>query len=87
VWELQTGSRRILRFTTAVANRGDADLYVGDPNEYSVCDSGCLFSYATCHAHYHFNRYANYDLVSATTGKHWRTVKVGFCMLVRIRCR
>jgi lysyl oxidase len=74
------GVRRLLRFTVMTPNIGDADIYIGDPNEHIAANDG-LFEFASCHAHYHFQHYAEYRLIDPRTGKVWRAAKRGFCML------
>jgi len=74
------GTRRVLRFTVMVANVGDADVFVGDPNDH-VGSGSNLFEFAECHQHYHFRNYALYELVDARTGTVWRAAKAGFCMI------
>jgi hypothetical protein len=78
---IMPGDHRVLRFTVGVANVGDADLHVGDPNDHfedGVSDG--MFEYATCHKHFHFRHYVSYTLVGAD-GHVWRASKRGFCML------
>lgn len=74
------GVRRILRFTVMTPNIGDADIYIGDPNEHIAAGDG-LYEFADCHGHYHFKHYAEYRLIDPRTGKVWRAAKRGFCML------
>lgn len=74
------GTRRVLRFTVMIANTGDADIFVGDPNEH-VASGSNLFDYAECHQHYHFNNYALYELIDPRTEEVWRAAKAGFCMI------
>jgi hypothetical protein len=74
------GLRRLVRFTVMTPNIGDADIFVGDPNEHIAAGDG-LFEFASCHNHYHFRHYATYQLVDPKTGKIWRAAKRGFCML------
>ena len=74
------GERRLLRFTVTTPNIGDADVYIGNPDDHFAAGDG-LYTLSTCHGHYHFNNYAEYKLISATTGKTWRSAKAGFCML------
>lgn len=78
--DVTPGLRRIVRFTVMTPNIGDADLYVGDPNDHIAANDG-LFEYASCHRHYHFQQYAKYELVDPSTGYVWRAAKRGFCML------
>jgi hypothetical protein len=72
------GERHVVRFAVGVANIGDADLLIGDPNE--AVNQG-LFEFAECHHHFHFRNYAKYELVDAATGFVWRAAKRGFCMI------
>ena len=72
------GEHRLVRFTVATPNIGDADLVVGDPNDH--LNDG-LFELASCHAHYHFKHYALYELVDPATGTVWKAAKQGFCMI------
>jgi len=72
------GNHRVVRFAVGTANIGDADLFVGDPNE--AVNSG-LFEFAECHHHFHFRNYALYELVDPATNTTWRAAKRGFCMI------
>ena len=74
------GIRRLVRFTVMTPNIGNADIYVGDPNEHVAANDG-LFEFAECHQHYHFRHYALYQLIDPRTGQIWRAAKRGFCML------
>ena len=78
--DVTPGDRLLLRFTVGIANIGDADIAIGDPNEH-VAAGDNLFEFASCHNHYHFKNYAVYELVDPATGKVWRAAKRGFCML------
>lgn len=78
--EVTPGLRRLVRFTVMTPNIGNADIFVGDPNEHFAADDG-LFEFATCHHHFHFRHYALYELVNPRTGQVWRAAKRGFCML------
>ncbi len=53
------GTRLLLRFGVVTANVGDVDLRMGEPE-----DNLELFEYSDCHEHYHFERYADYQLMS-----------------------
>ena len=75
---VEPGLRRLVRFTVTVNNIGDADVFIGDPNDPKLTP---LFEFASCHHHYHFKNYAKYELVDPRTGFTWRAAKVGFCML------
>ena len=72
------GLRRLVRFTVTINNIGDADVFIGDPNNPAYTS---LFELSTCHGHYHFKNYARYELVDPASGYVWRAAKVGFCML------
>ncbi len=74
------GEHSVLRFTVSTPNIGDADLFVGDPNEHIAVGDG-LFEFATCHQHFHFRHYALYQLIDPATGHVWRAAKRGFCMI------
>lgn len=54
---VEPGLRRLLRFETTTRNYGTADLYVGSPDQRE------FFGYSSCHEHYHFERYAEYELL------------------------
>jgi len=74
------GMRRLLRFSVFTPNVGDADIYIGDPQTHIDANDG-LYEFASCHAHYHVQHYAEYRLIEPRTGKVWRAAKRGFCML------
>lgn len=75
---VEPGLRRLVRFTVTTPNTGDADLFVGDPNDIKNAD---LFEFADCHQHHHFKNYATYELIDPRNGHVWRAAKRGFCML------
>jgi hypothetical protein len=75
---VEPGLRRLVRFTVTINNIGDADVFIGDPNDPKNVN---LFEFATCHGHYHFKNYAVYELIDPRTGFKWRAAKRGFCML------
>ena len=70
-----TGWRTIMRFTTAVPNIGSRDLVLGIP-----ANNPDVFHYSECHTHYHFDHFADYQLLDGET-----VVGLGhkqaFCML------
>lgn len=78
------GTRTLLTFTTETRNIGAGDLVMGSPT------NNALFYWASCHKHWHFEHFANYnllttngDLVYATNGGVGTQVighKVGFCL-------
>jgi Lysyl oxidase len=74
------GTHKLVRFTVTTPNIGDADLFLGDPNDHVAADDG-LYEFATCHHHYHFKHYATYELVDPNNGFVWKAAKRGFCML------
>lgn len=85
------GPHTLLRFTVTTPNIGDADVFIGDPNEHfdpngdgDPSDGDGLFEFATCHAHLHFNNYATYELFevdNGTLGSPILAAKRGFCMI------
>jgi hypothetical protein len=78
--DVDPGDRLLVRFTVGIANIGDADIFVGNPQDHIDAGDG-LFEFASCHQHYHFRNYAKYELIEPGTGKVWRAAKRGFCML------
>ena len=77
---IDPGTHRVVRFSVGTANIGDADLYLGNPQDHINANDG-LYEFALCHQHYHFRHYATYELVDPATGRLWRAAKRGFCML------
>jgi hypothetical protein len=69
------GRRRLLRFTVFTPNIGTADLFMGDP------EGNPLFEYSPCHGHYHFNGYADYELMDSTGTTIVAGRKQAFCLL------
>lgn len=74
------GDHRVLRFTVATPNIGDAALDVGDPLAHMQAGDG-LFEFALCHNHLHYRNYATYELIDSASGTIHRAAKRGFCML------
>lgn len=74
------GVHRIVRFTVMTPNIGDADIFHGDPNDHVAANDG-LYEFASCHNHYHFRHYAQYELIDPATNRVWKAAKRGFCML------
>jgi len=70
------GWRRLLRFATWTPNTGDADLYMGPPE-----DTPDLFEYSACHAHHHFVSYARYELRDLDGAIAARGHKQSFCLV------
>ena len=72
----EPGDRRLLRFSTETPNTGNADLFMGTPA------GNDLFEFSECHNHYHFEEYADYRLINATTGEIAATGhKQAFCLI------
>ncbi len=73
------GARRLLRFDTWTPNTGTADMFLGSPSAPRTRDH---FEYSDCHRHFHFNSYAEYELLTpdrmcvVATGH-----KQAFCLL------
>lgn len=85
--DVQPGTHKVLRFTVTTPNIGDADVYIGSPLDHmdpngdgNFSDSDGLFELAECHAHFHFQHYATYELLDGA-GNVWKSAKRGFCML------
>jgi hypothetical protein len=78
--EVTPGVHRIIRFTVMTPNIGDADIFHGDPNDHIAANDG-LYEFASCHNHYHFRHYAQYELIDPATNRVWKAAKRGFCML------
>jgi hypothetical protein len=70
------GPRRVVRFGTRSGNVGSADVVVGEP-----VAGNPLWEFDACHQHFHFEGYARYDLVDASTGQVLPIGnKNGFCL-------
>lgn len=70
------GRRRVVRFGTRSANVGTADVVVGEP-----VAGNPLWEFDACHEHFHFEGYARYDLVDASSGEVLPIGnKNGFCL-------
>jgi hypothetical protein len=70
------GWRRLMRFPTWTPNTGGADLFLGRP-----ADMASYFEYSSCHGHYHFNSYAQYELEGADGSVVATGHKQAFCLL------
>ena len=76
------GWRRLLQFTSADANVGDATMAIGKLDYFGVTDGGTPvsqhgeFEWSACHQHFHFSHYASF---AYGTGSE-QTVKRGFCL-------
>lgn len=78
--DVDPGTHKVIRFTVTTPNVGNADVFVGNPRDHIALNDG-LFELALCHAHYHFQHYAEYKLIDPATGTVWKAAKRGFCML------
>jgi len=78
--DVDPGTHKVIRFTVTTPNVGNADVFVGNPQDHIDANDG-LFELATCHGHYHFQHYAEYKLIDPATGTVWKSAKRGFCML------
>jgi hypothetical protein len=85
------GTYRTVRFSVSTPNIGDADVFIGDPRAHIdpngdgiFDDSDGLFEFASCHNHFHYRRYARYELFPVnpdnSLGTPIRARKIGFCM-------
>ena len=72
-----TGRRRVVRFGTRIANVGNRDVVIGAPS-----DSNPLWEWDPCHGHFHFENYADYDLIDVASSTTLPIgTKNGFCVL------
>lgn len=72
-----TGRRRVVRFGTRIANIGNRDVVIGTPSSQNP-----LWEWDPCHGHYHFEDYADYDLIEVATSTTLPIgTKNGFCVL------
>lgn len=69
------GVRRYMIFNTETRNIGDADLVLGNPA------NNPNFIWATCHRHYHFMDFADYQLINSAGDPVAIGLKAGFCLL------
>jgi hypothetical protein len=71
-----TGVRKVLRFDTQTPNDGSRDLVMGVPSNHPD-----LFHYSACHDHYHFDGYAEYELLDSQGETAASGHKQAFCLL------
>jgi hypothetical protein len=69
------GLRRLLHFSVVTPNVGTADLYVGRPSPDNP-----LFTFSSCHNHYHFNGYALYRVLDQSGNVAVQGRKRAFCL-------
>lgn len=71
------GRRRVVRFGTRIANIGNEDMVIGEP-----ADGNPLWEWDPCHGHFHFEDYADYDLIDVMSGGALPIgTKNGFCVM------
>lgn len=70
------GVRDIINFRTVIANVGDADYFIGAPEE-----NPDQFDYDNCHDHYHYSGYAEYILYDEYGQYIPIGFKNGFCVV------
>lgn len=70
------GVRDIISFRTVIANVGDADFFVGQPEE-----NPDQFDFDNCHDHYHYGGYAEYVLYDEFGQYIPIGFKNGFCVI------
>lgn len=71
-----SGWRRLLRFETFTPNHGTADFRMGPPEDHPE-----LFEYSECHGHYHYNGYADYQLLDGSGALAGMGHKQAFCLM------
>ena len=71
----QPGLRRLLRFDTMVVNQGDAPLTLGAPDPDLA-----QWEYDSCHMHYHYVDFANYELLDGAGNVMAVGHKQSFCL-------
>ncbi|KAJ3071809.1 hypothetical protein HK102_006369 [Quaeritorhiza haematococci] len=76
------GMRTILRFGTMIHNRGLGDAYLGQPPADRFNPNNPEYwNFDLCHNHWHFNHYANYELLSPDRSQViLKGHKNGFCL-------
>ncbi|NNE29166.1 MAG: T9SS type A sorting domain-containing protein [Saprospiraceae bacterium] len=70
------GKRDIIRFSTVIANIGDLDYFIGEPDENSD-----QFTFNNCHNHWHYDGYAEYLLFDEDGQELAIGFKNGFCVI------
>lgn len=70
------GQRDIVRFTTWIANEGELDYFIGEPEI-----SNTQFTYDNCHEHFHYDGYAEYLLYQEDGTALPIGFKNGFCVI------
>jgi Lysyl oxidase len=82
-----SGIYRTVRFDVAAINIGNQDLSIGNPKTQSDPNGDGdprdgLFEWAECHQHFHYRRYAKYELLEIGNNQSQPVIarKQGFCM-------
>jgi hypothetical protein len=70
------GQRDIIRFTTHIANIGELDYYIGQPEFDNT-----QFTWDNCHNHFHYDGYAEYVLFTEEGQEIPIGFKNGFCVI------
>ncbi len=70
------GARDVINFTTRIANIGDADYYIGQPQTGNT-----QFVFDQCHGHWHYAGYAQYDIYDSLGVPMQAGFKNGFCVM------
>ena len=70
------GARDVINFSTRIANIGDADYYIGQPQT-----GNSQFIWDQCHGHWHYAGYAMYNIYDSTGVPLQAGFKNGFCVL------
>ena len=70
------GQRDIINFSTRIANIGDADFYLGQPDT-----NNNQFIFDQCHGHWHYVGYAMYSLYDSLNRPMQPGFKNGFCVM------
>jgi hypothetical protein len=73
---IDPGEHRLLRFSLSVANRGNADAYIGNPE-----DNPQHFVWSNTHGHYHVARFNEYRFLNEHGVEVTEGFKQGFCMI------
>lgn len=70
------GQRYVINFNTDIANIGDLDYFIGDPN-----NNPNQFDFVNCHQHAHYKGYAEYILFDENNQETPVGFKSGFCVM------
>jgi len=73
------GTRQIIRFSTKISNVGNQDFYVGKPPT-SLNEQTDIWEFDFCHGHWHYEGYAEYNLLDSDGTPTPVGFKNGFCL-------